>query len=105
MEFRRRQSAGSGVGHARGVSNRWWHRFRFLGLDNIGPFDRSKMLPGAISWNSRNGTAWMAKFCLNMMEMAARTRHPRQDAATPGYWARSAKSGLGQFLQISFAHA
>jgi hypothetical protein len=24
---------------------------------------------------------------------------------TPGYWARRAKSGLGQFLQISFAHA
>ena len=34
-----------------------------------------------------------------------RTRHPRQDAATPGYRARRAKSGLGQFLQISLAHA
>jgi hypothetical protein len=42
---------------------------RFLGLDNIGPFDRSVMLPGEVLEQS-DGTAWMAKFCLNMLEMA-----------------------------------
>jgi hypothetical protein len=43
----------------------------FLGLDNIGPFDRSVMLPGEVLEQS-DGTAWMAKFCLNMLEMALR---------------------------------
>jgi hypothetical protein len=41
----------------------------FLGLDNIGPFDRSVMLPGEVLEQS-DGTVWMAKFCLNMLEMA-----------------------------------
>ena len=41
----------------------------FLGLDNIGPFDRSVILPGDVLEQS-DGTAWMAKFCLNMLEMA-----------------------------------
>jgi hypothetical protein len=49
----------------------------FLGLDNIGPFDRSVMLPGEVLEQS-DGTAWMAKFCLNMLEMALRlaSRNP-----------------------------
>ena len=41
----------------------------FLGLDNIGPFDRSVIMPGEILEQS-DGTAWMAKYCLNMLEMA-----------------------------------
>ncbi len=41
----------------------------FLGLDNIGPFDRSVILPGEVLEQS-DGTAWMAKYCLNMLEMA-----------------------------------
>jgi hypothetical protein len=41
----------------------------FLGLDNIGPFDRSVMLPGEVLEQS-DGTAWMAKYCLNMLEIA-----------------------------------
>jgi hypothetical protein len=44
----------------------------FLGLDNIGPFDRSAMLPGAVVLEQSDGTAWMAKFCLNMLEMSLR---------------------------------
>ena len=46
----------------------------FLGLDNIGPFNRSAaQLPwrGHTSSNP-DGTAWMAKLCLNMLEMAVR---------------------------------
>jgi hypothetical protein len=42
----------------------------FLGLDNIGPFDRSQMLPDGDVLEQSDGTAWMAKFCLNMLEMA-----------------------------------
>ena len=44
----------------------------FLGLDNIGPFDRSAMLPGGQVLEQSDGTAWMAKYCLNMLEMALR---------------------------------
>jgi hypothetical protein len=44
----------------------------FLGLDNIGPFDRSKALPDGGVLEQSDGTAWMAKFCLNMLEMALR---------------------------------
>jgi hypothetical protein len=44
----------------------------FLGLDNIGPFDRSAMLPGGDVLEQSDGTAWMAKYCLNMLEIALR---------------------------------
>jgi hypothetical protein len=44
----------------------------FLGLDNIGPFDRSSTLPGGGVLEQSDGTAWMAKFCLNMLEIALR---------------------------------
>ena len=44
----------------------------FLGLDNIGPFDRSATLPKGEVLEQSDGTAWMAKFCLNMLEMALR---------------------------------
>ena len=42
----------------------------FLGLDNIGPFDRSKLLPGGEILEQSDATAWMAKYCLNMLEIA-----------------------------------
>ena len=42
----------------------------FLGLDNIGIFDRSKPLPDGGHINQADGTAWMAMYCLNMMHIA-----------------------------------
>jgi hypothetical protein len=42
----------------------------FLGLDNIGVFDRSAPLPGGGYLEQADGTAWMALFCQNMMEIA-----------------------------------
>jgi hypothetical protein len=42
----------------------------FLGLDNIGVFDRSNMIPGGGTLEQADGTAWMAMYCLNMLEMA-----------------------------------
>ena len=42
----------------------------FLGLDNIGIFDRSAPLPTGGSLEQADGTAWMAFFCQNMAEMA-----------------------------------
>lgn len=42
----------------------------FLGLDNIGLFDRSKPLPGVGRLEQSDGTSWMAMYCLNMLRMA-----------------------------------
>lgn len=42
----------------------------FLGLDNIGPIDRSSTLPEGIRLEQSDGTAWMAAYCLNLLEMA-----------------------------------
>jgi len=43
----------------------------FLGLDNIGVFDRSAPLPTGGYLEQADGTAWMALFCQNMTEIAA----------------------------------
>jgi len=42
----------------------------FLGLDNIGVFDRSKPLPMGGHINQADGTSWMAMYCLNMMRIS-----------------------------------
>jgi hypothetical protein len=42
----------------------------FLGLDNIGVFDRSAPLPTGGSLEQADGTAWMAFYCQNMLDMA-----------------------------------
>jgi hypothetical protein len=43
----------------------------FLGMDNIGLFDRSNTrLPDGGQLEQADGTAWMAAFCLNMMRIA-----------------------------------
>jgi len=42
----------------------------FLGLDNIGVFDRSKPLPTGGNLEQSDGTSWMAMYCLNMLKMA-----------------------------------
>ena len=43
----------------------------FLGLDNISPFDRSAPLPTGGYLEQADGTAWMALFSQNMMEISA----------------------------------
>ena len=42
----------------------------FLGLDNIGPFDRSAAPPVEGRLEQADGTAWMGMYCLNLLEMA-----------------------------------
>jgi hypothetical protein len=42
----------------------------FLGLDNIGVFDRSKPLPGGATLDQADATAWMAFYCGCMLQMA-----------------------------------
>ncbi len=63
------------------VNFTWWvnrkdlegnHLFAggFLGLDNIGVFDRSKPLPTGGHLEQADGTAWMAFYCSTMLSMA-----------------------------------
>ena len=57
----------------------------FLGLDNIGVFDRSSKLPGGGYIEQADGTAWMGMYCLNMLAIAlelARTRPAYESVAT-----------------------
>jgi hypothetical protein len=42
----------------------------FLGLDNIGVFDRSAQLPTGGHLEQADGTAWVSLFCQNMLEMS-----------------------------------
>ena len=57
----------------------------FLGLDNIGVFNRSEQLPGGAQLDQSDGTSWMAMFCLNMLAIAlelARQDDAYEDVAT-----------------------
>jgi hypothetical protein len=51
----------------------------FLGLDNIGVFDRSAALPTGGYLEQADGTAWMALFCQNMLEIAAELSKTDED--------------------------
>jgi hypothetical protein len=42
----------------------------FLGLDNVGVFDRSRPLPTGGYLEQADGTGWMAMYCLNMLAIA-----------------------------------
>jgi len=57
----------------------------FLGLDNIGVFDRSRPLPTGGHLEQADGTAWMAFFCATMLSMAlelAKTDPAYEDMAS-----------------------
>lgn len=57
----------------------------FLGLDNIGVFDRSSELPTGGHLEQADGTSWMAMYCLNMLRISlelALTKPVYQDLAT-----------------------
>jgi len=51
----------------------------FLGLDNIGVFDRSAPLPTGGHIEQSDGTSWMGMYCLNMLAIALELA--REDAA------------------------
>jgi glycogen debranching enzyme len=60
----------------------------FLGLDNIGVFDRSAPLPGGGHLEQSDGTSWMAMYCLNMLSIAlelAREDDSYEDVASK-FW-------------------
>jgi hypothetical protein len=69
----------------------------FLGLDNIGVFDRSAPLPTGGYLEQADGTAWMALFCQNMLEIATQLALER-----PAYTEMCVKF-LEHFLWIASA--
>ncbi|MBS1563310.1 MAG: glucosidase, partial [Bacteroidetes bacterium] len=57
----------------------------FLGLDNIGVFDRSAVFPTGVYIEQADGTSWMAMYSLNLLRISlelARTNYIYQDLAT-----------------------
>ncbi|NET11194.1 MAG: glucosidase, partial [Symploca sp. SIO2B6] len=68
----------------------------FLGLDNIGPIDRSHLGSGE-SIEQSDGTAWMAMYCLNMLEIALEL------AKTESIYDRIASKFFQHFLLIADA--
>jgi hypothetical protein len=69
----------------------------FLGLDNIGVFDRSAPLPTGGYLEQADGTAWMALYCQNMLEIATELA-----SSDPDYEDMSLKF-LEHFLWIASA--
>ncbi len=69
----------------------------FLGLDNIGVFDRSAKMPPGVILDQADGTAWMAMFCQNMLTLA--TILSKED---PGYEEQAIKF-FEHFLWIAHA--
>ena len=103
FQMDRKQRGGSGdveflerVFHKLMLNFTWWVNRKdaqgrnifqggFLGLDNIGVFDRSAPLPTGGFINQADGTAWMAMYSLNLMRIAlelARHNHVYEDIAT-----------------------
>ncbi|MBI3319422.1 MAG: glucosidase, partial [Candidatus Omnitrophica bacterium] len=86
----------SRVFHKLLINFTWWvnrkdlegnHLFSggFLGLDNIGVFDRSQPLPAGGHLEQADGTAWMAFYCATMLSMAlelARENPAYEDVAS-----------------------
>ena len=103
FEIDRRARGGSGdiaflerVFHKLMLNFTWWVNRKdaggrnvfqggFLGLDNIGAFDRSAPLPDGALINQADGTSWMAMYSLNLMRIAlelARHNPVYEDIAT-----------------------
>src|SRR4029077_19521578 len=99
----RKQNAGKGdlaflerVFHKLMLNFTWWVNRKdnlgrnvfqggFLGLDNIGVFDRSAQLPTGGYINQSDGTSWMAMYSLNLMRIAlelAEHNHVYEDIAS-----------------------
>ncbi len=73
----------------------------FLGLDNIGVFDRSQPMPGGGTLTQSDATAWMAFYCHTMLAMALELA----DSETPeaGAYADMASKFFEHFVHIADA--
>jgi hypothetical protein len=69
----------------------------FLGMDNIGLFDRSAALPDGARLEESDATSWMAFYCLQMLQIAVEL------ASTDQAWDDIATKFLEHFLSIAHA--
>lgn len=69
----------------------------FLGLDNIGVFDRNHMPPGIKKMQQADATSWMAMFSLNMLRMSLEL------SKTNKIYEESAAKFFRHFLNIAWA--
>jgi hypothetical protein len=69
----------------------------FLGMDNIGLFDRSAVLPPGYRLEESDATSWMAFYCLSMLEIAVELARVDQ------VWDDIATKFLEHFLSIALA--
>jgi hypothetical protein len=69
----------------------------FLGLDNIGVFDRSAPVPTGGHIEQSDGTSWMAMYCLNMLSIALELAYddPAYEDVASKFWEH--------FTQIAYA--
>ena len=74
----------------------------FLGLDNVGVFDRSKPLPHGGSMRQADGTAWMAFYCVTMLASAVDLARDSGGKVRPAYEDMASKF-LEHFVQIADA--
>jgi hypothetical protein len=80
----------------------------FLGLDNIGVFDRSNALPEGGMLEQADATSWMGMYCLNLLTMAlelAKENPSYQDVATKYFEhflfiAHAMRSGAGEGIKL-----
>jgi hypothetical protein len=114
VEFEKRQSGKGDIDFLRTVFHKlllnftWWLNRKdargrnvfeggFLGLDNIGIFDRSSPLPGGGYLDQADGTAWMALFSQNMLQIAVEL------TKTDLVYAEMATKFIEHFLRIAAA--
>jgi len=71
----------------------------FLGLDNIGLFDRSQPLPDGQRLEQADGTAWMAFYALTMLNMALELAR-RPDGTVNTAYEDMASKFFEHFIQI-----
>jgi hypothetical protein len=71
----------------------------FLGLDNIGIFDRSRPLPDGGRLEQADGTAWMAFYALTMLNMALELAQPHAGRVNTAYEDMASKF-FEHFVQI-----
>lgn len=69
----------------------------FLGLDNIGVFDRSNSLPTGGYMEQADGTSWMAMYCLNMLRISLELAQEKP------YYQETASKFFEHFLSIAAA--
>jgi len=74
----------------------------FLGLDNIGAFDRTQVLPNGATLRQADGTAWMAFYCITMLEMALELASGEGQRIHQAYEDMASKF-LEHFVQIADA--